>query len=75
MTCKPGERPCISPASLAEARRAYAAIEAAAEAAHDRFYEVTADTSDMGYAFETEKTKRAWREVAVEVLKAVSTLP
>lgn len=47
------------------------AIEAAAEAAHDRFYEIAPDMSDLGYMFADERTKRAWREVAVAVLQAL----
>ncbi len=50
-------------------------IDSAAEAAYDRFYEIGPDTSDMGYAFQDERTKRAWREVAIEVLKSVGENP
>lgn len=63
--------PPVWQTSLAEARRVYSAIETAAEAAHDRFYEIVVETSDLGYRFADERTKRAWREVAIEVLKAV----
>ena len=48
-----------------------AAIDAAAEAAFDRFYEIGPATSDMGYMFEDAKTKQAWREVVVAALKAL----
>lgn len=47
------------------------AIEAAAEAGHDAYYEITPDMSDLGYAFESDKMKRAWREVALAMLKAL----
>lgn len=49
-----------------------AVVESAAEAAHDRFYEITADTSDLGYVFTDERTKETWRDVAMAVLRAVS---
>lgn len=48
-----------------------AAIEAAAEAGHDRLYEITAEMSDLGYAFADERTKRHWREVALAMLQAL----
>jgi hypothetical protein len=45
------------------------ALEAAAEAAHDRFYSIDAESSDLGYAFEDESTKRRWREVVLAALR------
>jgi len=51
------------------------AIEAAAEAAHDRYREITAETSDLGYAFASEREKREWREVVLEVLRAIQEQP
>jgi hypothetical protein len=50
------------------------ALERAAEAAHDRFYEITAEMSDLGYAFADDRTKRHWREVAVVVLRSLEGL-
>lgn len=46
-------------------------LDAAAEAAHDKFYDITAATSDMGLAFEDERTKQNWREVVIAALAAV----
>jgi hypothetical protein len=46
-------------------------IEAAAEAAHDTYYHITPDTSDMGYAFLSQREKQHWREVVLAVLGAV----
>jgi acyl transferase domain-containing protein len=56
----------------AQARRLWRQIEDAAEAAYDRFYEIGSDTSDLGYTFQPERTKREWREVAMAVLEAVA---
>ena len=53
------------------AKALYRSIEAAAEAAHDRFYEIVPETSDLGYAFADESTKRAWREVVLEIIKTL----
>ena len=57
---------------IASAKALSAAIESAAEAAHDRFYEISADTSDLGYAFADDRTKATWRDVAMAVLRSVS---
>jgi hypothetical protein len=58
------------PPSLEEARRLWRAIEAIAEAGHDELYSIGGDTSDLGYAFADERTKRHWREVALAMLRA-----
>ena len=47
------------------------ALKAAAEAAHDRFYHVTAKDSEMGLAFEDARTKSEWREVVLAAIVAL----
>ncbi len=60
---------------LKRARALAKAIDVAAEAAHDRFYEIGPGLSDLGYAFADERTKRAWRDVVAEVLQAIGGAP
>lgn len=50
------------------------ALQAAAEAAHDRFYHIDAAHSDMGLAFETEHCKSEWREVVLAALVALEEI-
>lgn len=38
------------------------ALNAAAEATHDRFYHLSPSTSDMGLMFCPEREKQEWRE-------------
>ncbi len=54
---------------IAACRRHTRAIEAAAEAAHDRHYEIGPSMSDLGYAFADERTKQSWRELVLDVLR------
>lgn len=60
--------------SLEETRELYDAIERAAAAAHDRFYEVDGSDvdKDLSYAYQTERIKRNWREVVIAVLQSAS---
>lgn len=61
----------MTPADVARLSKMSKILDAAAEAAHDRHYGITAATSDMGLAFEDERTKQNWREVVIAVLAAV----
>lgn len=45
-------------------------LDAAAEAAHDRWYNVGPGTSDMGLLFGTAEEKQEWREVVLAALAA-----
>lgn len=47
------------------------ALSAAAEAAHDRFYNVNAACSEIGLAFEDARTKAEWREVVLAAIVAL----
>jgi hypothetical protein len=55
----------VNPGKLARA------LNAAAEAAHDRFYHINAAHSEMGLAFETEHCKAEWREVVLAAIVAL----
>lgn len=55
----------MNPARMAKA------LQAAAEAAHDKFYDIGPACSDMGLAFEPESTQRLWREVALAAIVAL----
>ena len=47
------------------------ALQAAAEAAHDRLYNINAACSDMGLAFEDARTQAEWREVVLAAIVAL----
>ena len=55
----------MNPAKMARA------LQAAAEAAHDRMYDIGPACSDMALAFEPESTQQLWREIALAAIVAL----
>jgi hypothetical protein len=47
------------------------AMNRAAEAAHDKLYNIGPGTSDMSLAFETAEVRHTWREVVLAAICAL----
>jgi acetylornithine deacetylase/succinyl-diaminopimelate desuccinylase-like protein len=62
--------PPALPATPTAAQRLAESIERCAAAAHDEFYAIGPGTSDMAFKYESELSKKSWREVALAVLRA-----
>lgn len=48
------------------------AVDRAAEAGHDRFYNIGPSTSDLGLIFQPENEKQEWREVVMAILAVLA---